>query len=351
MQNDPPVIITSIPTYRRPHLLGRAIRSVLNQTYPNVRVRIYDNASGDETASVVAELARIDPRVEYHCHEENLGMLGNFASAIENIDTPYFTVLSDDDYYHPTFFAEAMKAFAQFPTAMFFSGVTVNVYDNGQISFARSSGRYVPPPEGILECTHGMGPTITSIVFRREILDRVGVIDQTVFHWDIEYLLRATAQVPYVSSRHPGLIFNLGEQQSTRRCPIDEWHKSFVTIHRHIEDIPELDIATKQEVRAFLYNLFSRSTFVLGLLAISDGDDQRGQQAAAILRAHFGQSARASALSLLATSSHRFPPLRWLVYGLRIAGSHLIILRRQRRGKTEDARFIEMQSFVRSMVM
>ena len=60
-----PMITTIIPTYRRPKLLRRAILSVLNQTYTNIQVCVFDNASGDETALVVAELARMDNRVKY----------------------------------------------------------------------------------------------------------------------------------------------------------------------------------------------------------------------------------------------------------------------------------------------
>lgn len=57
-----------IPTYRRPQLLRRAIKSVLNQTYLYIRVCVYDNASNDETADIVANLEKEDPRVSYYCH-------------------------------------------------------------------------------------------------------------------------------------------------------------------------------------------------------------------------------------------------------------------------------------------
>jgi glycosyltransferase involved in cell wall biosynthesis len=60
-------ITTVIPTYRRPRLLSRAIRSVLSQNYPHLEVHVYDNGSGDGTPQVVAELAERDPRVKYHC--------------------------------------------------------------------------------------------------------------------------------------------------------------------------------------------------------------------------------------------------------------------------------------------
>jgi len=52
-----PLITTIIPTYRRPKLLRRAIKSVLGQTFPHFQVCVYDNASGDETPDVVAEIS------------------------------------------------------------------------------------------------------------------------------------------------------------------------------------------------------------------------------------------------------------------------------------------------------
>src|SRR5438105_3287010 len=62
-----------IPTYRRPGLLRRAVRSALAQTHSDLEVWVYDNASGDETEAVVAELAAVDARLHYHRHQHNLG--------------------------------------------------------------------------------------------------------------------------------------------------------------------------------------------------------------------------------------------------------------------------------------
>lgn len=98
-----PLITTIIPTFRRPHLLGRALRSVLSQTYPHFRVCIYDNASGDETAAVVAEVAKGDSRVQYYCHPENIGANRNFLYGQERVETPYYSFLPDDDVLLPHF--------------------------------------------------------------------------------------------------------------------------------------------------------------------------------------------------------------------------------------------------------
>ncbi len=102
-----PRITTVIPTYRRPKLLPRAIMSVLRQTFPHFEVHVYDNASGDETRQVVERLAATDPRVKYHCHERNIGLVPNFAYGMERVATRFFNLLSDDDLVFPRFFDSA----------------------------------------------------------------------------------------------------------------------------------------------------------------------------------------------------------------------------------------------------
>src|ERR1700674_1455488 len=104
-----PLITTIIPTYRRPKFLRRAIRSVLNQSFMNFQVCVYDNASGDETPSVVDDIARSDRRVKYHCHPENIGAIRNFLYGMERVETPFFSFLSDDDFLLPDFYETALQ--------------------------------------------------------------------------------------------------------------------------------------------------------------------------------------------------------------------------------------------------
>jgi len=113
-----PLITTVIPTYRRPRLLQRAILSALEQEGASVRVRVCDNASGDETGAVVAALALKHPQLEYHCHPDNIGGLANFEFGVRNLETPFFSLLSDDDYLLPGFYRRALAGLAANPQAM-----------------------------------------------------------------------------------------------------------------------------------------------------------------------------------------------------------------------------------------
>src|SRR5713101_2056619 len=126
---DDPQITAVIPTYRRPNLLRRAVESVLTQTYSNLRVTVFDNASGDETAEVVAELSERDPRVHYHSHPTNLGPVANFQAGMDAVGTPYFSFLSDDDLLLPSFYERALAGFHREPRAKMFCGQTV-IYDH-----------------------------------------------------------------------------------------------------------------------------------------------------------------------------------------------------------------------------
>ena len=96
-----PLITTVIPTYRRPAMLRRAIASVLNQTFADLRLCIYDNASGDETSDVVEEFRKRDNRVVYVRRPENIGASANFVDGAGRVETPYFSFLPDDDILLP----------------------------------------------------------------------------------------------------------------------------------------------------------------------------------------------------------------------------------------------------------
>ena len=190
-----PAITALLPTFRRPALLRRAIGSVLTQTYRNIRLRIFDNASGDDTAGVVAEYQRADPRVTYHCHPENIGALNNFHHAIQQVDTPFFSILSDDDVLLPDFYETVLEGFEQHPEIIFAAAATIQMDENGRVvdvPVSKWTQSYLPAGAGALAMMQHGHPEWTSILFRREWIAQSGGTDiETGFHHDYDFEFRA----------------------------------------------------------------------------------------------------------------------------------------------------------------
>lgn len=209
----PPLITTIIPTYRRPKLLRRAIKSALNQTYPHLRVCVYDDASNDETADVMAELIKEDSRVSYYCHSKNVGSLGNYNYGLKNVRTPFFSLLSDDDILLPEFYEAAIKSLDAYPEAAFCATEVIGMKTDGTIMETANStwgDGYYLPPEGLLAMfENGHHPPIwTGTLFRTMVIEHIGLFDDKVgATYDRDYTQRTAARFPYVKSKVPGAIY------------------------------------------------------------------------------------------------------------------------------------------------
>ena len=208
-----PLITTVIPTYRRPHLLRRAIRSVLDQSYPHFKICVYDNASEDETAEVVNNLARQDPRIHYHCHPNNIGAQDNFIFGLSRTETPYVHLLSDDDFLLPSFFAQATSALDNNPDAAFFSGGMLSANTDGGV---RALLRYGPEtdqayrPPKLFQLLASYTRTWTSAIFRRVALEALGGLKkETSYSFSIDLLLRSATRFEAVLSDAPVAVFTV----------------------------------------------------------------------------------------------------------------------------------------------
>ncbi len=96
-----------IPTYNRDGIIGRAIESVLAQTYQNWELIIVDDGSTDNTREIVESYK--DDRIRYFWKEnEERSIARNYG--IDKAKGAYISFLDDDDYYLPEFLATFHKS-------------------------------------------------------------------------------------------------------------------------------------------------------------------------------------------------------------------------------------------------
>jgi len=103
------------PTYRRPVLLERALKSLISQTHPHWRCIVLDDEPGGRQArEVCARLA--DQRIIYRPNARNLGVGPNIDAAFSRAPLPGSThacVLEDDNYYLPDFMAANLSVMTE----------------------------------------------------------------------------------------------------------------------------------------------------------------------------------------------------------------------------------------------
>ena len=230
MTSDLPIVSTIIPTYRRPELLRRAIRSALGQTYPAVRVCVFDNASGDDTSRIVAEIARSDPRVKYFAHPRNIGLIPNFAHGISRVQTPFFSLLSDDDLLLPDFYRTAISALRAVPSAMLFVGNAL-IRDEIKRRMLSTSRRLAAPgvyeaPAGLFRLMREDTPRMwTGMVFRSTAMRDVKNLDETLpSQHDHDFVVRMAVRYPAIISNHPCAIY---VQHSAAAHILDDSRRDF----------------------------------------------------------------------------------------------------------------------------
>lgn len=310
-----PLVTTIIPTYRRPKLLRRAIDSALAQEGPGLVVRVFDNASGDETNLVVSEITARDPRLRYHRHQTNIGPAANFEFGLRGVDTPFFSILSDDDYLLPGFYQRALEDLDAHPDVMFWAGLTLNVDESGKIWYARVDGwareGVYAPPEGMLAMMRGMAPVWTGIVFRREILDGIGFPDQeTLGPSDFDFLLRASARYKYILCKCPSAVFTLHNTSFSSTQPISSFWPGWLKVFRNLEADEALDASSKAIVLRRLHQDARRMLFRRGVNALAIGRYDFSRDAAVAFEAQYGKGLRPIMLRALTDICRRIPPLQ-----------------------------------------
>lgn len=235
-------ITVLIPTYRRPELLRRAILSVLRQTYSNLQVSVFDNASGDNTEEVVRRLSANDSRIKYHCHAHNIGAIANFKYAFKSVDTPYFSILSDDDFLAKDFYENAINVFKDNPEVMFVILNTLIVDENANLIGNREGTHRLSLYQGKkgFDAMHsGNIPlTWTAMVFKRELAQLYADMDDRYdIASDMRFLFRAASRYNFAYLSKVGAFFtdHAGSFSITRKS-IDPVHQG-VQISRYVEII------------------------------------------------------------------------------------------------------------------
>lgn len=98
---EPLDITICVPTFNRAKDLGETLERVFDNPIKFKKIMVSDNASQDDTASVLEKFKKKHDNFDYKINKTNVGPMLNFHSLLSSSDTTFQYILSDDDIlYH-----------------------------------------------------------------------------------------------------------------------------------------------------------------------------------------------------------------------------------------------------------
>lgn len=108
-----PQVSVIIPAYNREATIGRAIRSVLSQSFNDLELIVVDDCSTDGTRAVVQGVD--DRRIRYMRHERNLGAAAARNTGIRSAQGQILAFLDSDDEWLPQKLGEQVELLNKAP--------------------------------------------------------------------------------------------------------------------------------------------------------------------------------------------------------------------------------------------
>lgn len=171
-----PKVSVIIPTYNRAHVVGRAIQSVLDQTYRDLELIVVDDCSIDNTEEIVEGFD--DKRIIYVRHKTNKGAGAARNTGIRAARGEYIAFQDSDDEWLPDKLEKQMKVFGM-------ASPQVGIVYSDMLRIVRGKREYFSSPhtepgDGVIykEAFHRVyGIGTQTVVIRRQCLEEAGMFD------------------------------------------------------------------------------------------------------------------------------------------------------------------------------
>ena len=202
-----PTVSVIIPTYNRANLVGKAIKSVLSQTYQDFEIIVIDDGSTDNTREVIRGFK--DKRVKYiKEYKKNRGISVTRNIGIKMARGKYIALLDSDDEFLPERLRKQVQLLQNKSSEV---GVVCSWSYNIDEKGNYISKRCLPKKDGyIYEDLLSTNPiSLPTVLIRKECFNRVGFFDDLLNaqeDWDMwiriaKYYRFALIKIPLVKYR------------------------------------------------------------------------------------------------------------------------------------------------------
>jgi glycosyltransferase involved in cell wall biosynthesis len=99
-----------IPNYNSEKTIAETIDSLINQTYKNIIIKVFDNNSTDDSMNILLRYSKEYSNIHVFKNDVNIGGEANFTKCIQNMEGDYGAIYHSDDIYMSTIVEEEVQA-------------------------------------------------------------------------------------------------------------------------------------------------------------------------------------------------------------------------------------------------
>ena len=272
-----------MPTYNRAHIISGAIESILCQSYANWELIVVDDRSTDHTEEAIREWTRKDVRIRYVRNERAKGPGGARNTGMLAAQGEYLAFLDSDDEWYPCHLTDSMRTHALTKADISFAlyverhgdiisynfdnEVEWDWLDSMRTTFETwNEGETIVFEKGLFEAflSHRRNYfQLNTMVFRRELLDEVGLINEHYYLGeDTTYLLRFFDKYRIALQTKPHSVYRESPDSLYFFC--DRWELDPDTIHLNEEIYKKIEAHSFRsiKVREHIRDLVAQSDSV-----------------------------------------------------------------------------------------
>lgn len=196
-----PTLSVVMPNYNHAEFLPQAIDQIVEQSHPPDEFLIWDDASTDESRSIIEDYAKRHSFIHPLYAKENLGVIEAHRQLFEKANGDYIYAGAADDMRFPQFFEQTMGMAKQYPHAGLIAANFAIGDEMGKTSGVMQvrnweESCYATPEQVLVDYLERESPPhslCTSTVYRRDALKEMGWYRPELGYWGDTFSARAVA--------------------------------------------------------------------------------------------------------------------------------------------------------------
>jgi glycosyltransferase involved in cell wall biosynthesis len=256
-----PLVSILIPCYNVSEFVERAVLSILNQTYNNLEVWIIDDASTDNTLSILNNFK--DKRLNLIAFKENTHKVGAVNSVLKKVKGEFISFQDADDWSEPDRIAEQVNQFLLNPnlgicfTGYKYFGISNRFPNQFALSDQELKNEFLNFWKNRVDV---ISPTIcATMMITREVLKTTGGYHEYFkgrIAEDIHWIYRILKQNQGITVNKPLYHYNIREGSFTQQQLVGKnakhayaWHLLSKIIHKDVyENTDLLSLENREEL-------------------------------------------------------------------------------------------------------